>query len=374
MILELEPVTPFIVKSGNKFALLDLYEDQGGLFRIDMEKFIEDLKVEERDALTKLLEEFIALKKEANISRNSRIYEKYAEVWKKINSFNIKNGAEKYRILPKMSMNLNFKRYNEFDEFISIEIKRGEVKELLPYIPGSTIKGMIRRMLMLDYISRKKIQFFDLTQKSNDRQNMENAIKEVMPSIQISDFYPVGKVEIKMEDVRRSAPQVFPLIYSGKFYGEVNVSNMRNMESPLREFGIAGNKREMEENLLKIVLKYSNLIIRKNQEWYKDKIYFGPENSNDLIALGYGKGLTLSGFAAVKNDMKLILPDIQSKSRSGNGWAEQRFPKSNWTVKCYNEGKFMDTKLGILRVKKDNEHEYLNEFKEIAEIVKGAVQ
>ena len=51
MILELEPVTPFIVKSGNKFALLDLYEDQGGLFRIDMEKFIENLKVEERDAL-----------------------------------------------------------------------------------------------------------------------------------------------------------------------------------------------------------------------------------------------------------------------------------------------------------------------------------
>jgi CRISPR type III-A-associated RAMP protein Csm5 len=370
MILELEPVTPFIIKSGVKFSLLDLYEDNGELYRIDTEKFLKNLKDEEKEALWGLLDEFISLKKEGKGKGHGRMQEKYAEQWKKINSFNIKNGAEKYKILPKMNTDQTFKRYLDFDDFISIEIKRGEVKELLPYIPGSTLKGMVRRMLMLEYISMKNKKPFNLTNNSDDKEDLDWAIKEVMQSIQISDFYPVGKVEIKMEEVKRAASNVLPLICKGKFYGEINIeSKLWNKGSKLKQFGIAGNKEDMEEQLLRIVLKNSSLIIRKNQEFYKEKIYFGPVNSSDLIALGNGKGVSLSGFAAVKNDIKLILPEIKSMSKNGSVWVKQNFPISHWTVKCFNEEKFMDTKLGILRVRKNNEYGHLKEIKEIVKEV-----
>ena len=372
MILELEPVTPFIIKTGTKFSILDLYEDNGELIRIDTERFVKNLKKEELETLKNLLDEFIELKNNSNKKKDGRIIEKYAEEWKKINSFNIKNGAEKYKILPKMSTDQTFKRYFDFDDFISIEIRGKNGKELIPYIPGSTIKGMVRRMLMLEYISKKNKEWFDLNFRSEDLKEMERTLKGVMPLIQISDFYPAGKVEIKLSEVKRSAPNALPLIYSGKFYGELNIqSKLRDRESSLRQFGIEGNTQQMEESLLGIVLKNSNMIIKKNREWYKDTIYFGPENSNDLIALGYGKGLTLSGFAAVRNELKLILPDIRSKTGFGNERTEQKFPKTHWTVKCFNGEKFMDTKLGILRVRKNNEYDHL---KEIKEIVKEDIQ
>ena len=56
-------------------------------------------------------------------------------------------------------------------------------------------------------------------------------------------------------------------------------------------------------------------------------------------------------------------------SKNGSVWVKQNFPISHWTVKCFNEEKFMDTKLGILRVRKNNEYGHLKEIKEIVKEV-----
>ena len=201
---------------------------------------------------------------------------------------------------------------------------------------------------------------------------MNEFFKETMSSIQISDFYPDNTFEIKMIKLMRSSSTIeqnTPMISSGKFYGEVNLVNNKAKEN-FSQIGLTGNKAQIEEKILQIVLKNSSSIFKKNNEKFQGNPYFGPTDDKNLIAIGFGKGLSLSGFAAVKNDLKLKLPKIKTISKGKHdNWVEQDFQKTNLVFDSDIGGTLLKSKVGIMRVSAINGYNNVTELAQLKYLI-----
>ena len=371
MIWELETVTPFIIKRGIKFSLFDIYEDNGILFRFDTDKFVENLDQPGLEILEQLFEEYFFLKS-GNKGRKKDA--DYKEIWKKINDFYLKNDAKKYKIYPGIIKNESFYKNNDFDENISVEIRINNEIKHVPYIPGSSLKGSIKRLLIYEYISRHLSNFSFNLERPDENNKMNEFFKETMSSIQISDFYPDNTFKIKMIKLMRSSSTIeqnTPMISSGKFYGEVKVNLVNNKaKENFSQIGLTGNNAQIEEKILQIVLKNSSSIFKRNNEKFLGNPYFGPTDDKNLIAIGFGKGLSLSGFAAVKNDLKLKLPKIKtiSKGKQDN-WIEQDFQKTNLVFDSDIGGTLLKSKVGIMRVSAINGYNNVTELAQLKYLI-----
>lgn len=374
MIWEVSPITPFIVKNGNKLSLMDLYEDGDKLFKINTDKLLESLDENQIKELNAIFEDFIGLK--LNSSRDKRYasqnYDKYEELWKRLQTFYKSNNAGKFRFMPGVIKDHQFKRYLEFDENAYVESIKAHHGLFIPYIPGSTVKGLIRRMLIYEYLKRKgnKGKIFDLQKNSEDWKSIDNYMKSIMKYIQVSDFYPSENFEVKMMLTTRIPGSVstdIPMIYSGKFYGEVNINSTGNsVKDEFQNVGISGSVAEMEEQLFNTITFNSSYIIRKNQEKFAGEFYLGPENDNKLFSIGFGKGISLSGFAAIKDELNIVLPEIRTRSTGGRtSFTEQGYPKTNVVVSLYNGEKVMKGKIGILRAEIYKECRFIKDLPEL---------
>jgi CRISPR/Cas system CSM-associated protein Csm5 (group 7 of RAMP superfamily) len=369
MIIKLSPVRAFIIKSGRKFSLFDLYQEGNIIYRINTDEFIQNLGDGKLKQLDILFKDFFSIKKDRDSSNKER---KYADMWAKINSFNKENNAKLYRILPPIAANQTFMKNSEFDEYVSVERKNGAEYELIPYIPGSTVKGAIRRMLIYQYIDVHGQKSFDLTKKSPERDGMEKKIKSIMSSIQVSDFYPAEKFEIKMTHVQRSPSSIksdIPLVTSGDFYGEikVNVDSRNLLDIMPKAVSNNNDQGEISKKMMHVVLSNSSTIFLNNREKYGELIPELNEKEN-LLALGFGKGLSLSGFVAVKEKFNLKLPETWSVSLRKN--IDQDYQKTNYVYDFYNGQKFGHSKVGIVKVEIVDGVENMTDVSELKYILK----
>ncbi|MGP6220478.1 RAMP superfamily CRISPR-associated protein [Caldiplasma sukawensis] len=377
MIWELECVTPFIIKSGEKFSILELLEEDNVLYRIDTSSFSAKLSRGEIDEQNKIFENFIKIKKKMTDKNKgkrdiSNPEDEYLRIWNQIQNFNRKNKASEHKLFPKIEKGRDFTRAYEFDDYINIIVFREKYKEFVPYIPGSTVKGLLRRMLYLEFIKlhskNPSVKTINLEGEKDQFIKMtEEKLKLLMQSIQVSDFYPALDYKIKIDSVKRDpkGPRTFlPLVQSGKFYGEVNLNLPKNLSPELIEilldlginYNNSNNRNMYEERIFNIVTENSRIIIEQNQMKYQKNYYLGETEEKSYIALGFGKGLSLSGFVSVKNMYNLKLPRIRSLKTNryyDSAWQEQDFPKTNWMINFYVKGRntMMKTKLGIFKVK-----------------------
>ncbi|MGP6240392.1 type III-A CRISPR-associated RAMP protein Csm5 [Cuniculiplasma sp. SKW4] len=396
MIWELECVTPFIIKNGEKFSVMELLEEENRLYRIDTDSFSTNLSKEEIKEQNKLFDKFIEIKKKMTNqkggNRNLKVSPNdYLEMWTDIQNFNRKNKASEHRLLPEIEKGSDFKRYYEFDDYLNIVIFEDKRKEFVPYIPGSTLKGLLRRMIHLEFIKLysknsggKRIDIGNKYEDFNKR--TEGKLKLLMQSIQVSDFYPSRDFRIKIDSVRRDpkgAKAALPLVQSGKFYGEVNVNLPVNLSQDLKEIlsqiGISNESLKdtntVENRIFNIVTQNSKIIIEQNQKRYNNSYYLGEAEEKNYLALGFGKGLSLSGFVSVKDIYNLALARIRgsrSSRHNDSELKEQVFPKTNWTVMFYikKRNTMMNAKLGIFKVKNMGNGQ-MKDLKELEYILKG---
>ncbi len=398
MICELENVTPFIIKSGQKISILELFEEEDMLYRIDTDSFSEQLSVEKIKEQSELFVEFVKAKTNA-VRNNSgsdgkgQMSENYSKIWEKIQNYNKENGASKFKILPGIEKGEDFNNYIEFDDYINIVKIDKNKKQIIPYIPGSTVKGFIRRMLLLELIkiessrtNGREINLDTYERYRNYDYNQDFASKssrdlnELMKCIQVSDFYPAEGVKTKMNTVKRD-PQgnkvVLPLVVSGKFYGELNFLCEEKLnkwvDQILSSLKLTGSKKDKENKLFEIIVRNSMIIIEENQKKYKDKYDIGNESGRDLIAMGFGKGLSLSGFASLKGKYNLRLPKIMTMGkgwRNKSKWVEQDYPTTNWAVYFYNGRSLMKNKLGIFKIKNLGDG-YIKDIEQLKYILGG---
>ena len=374
MIWEIEPVTPFLIKSGNKFSLMDLYEEGNNLYRIDIDRFLQDLDKTKIDELNKIFEDFIQIKvsSERDKRYNRKNYDQYEKLWNALQKFYKVNNARMHKIFPPIEKDADFKRYLDFDQIMHIDVLKDNNIHEIPYIPGSTIKGFIRRMLMVENfkIRNSKNRTIRIGKGSEEWDKIEMEIKSLMRHIHVSDFYPKDDFKVKMMLVTRKPKSIsisMPLIYSGNFYGEVNMININNRnENYLSRYGFNGSREDMEERLFKITTENSSTIIRKNREYYQNQLQIGPDDYSSLISIGFGKGLSLSGFASIKDDFNLDLPDIKSRAKGyGPNYVKQEFPKTNFVVSYFNGQAYTDNKIGILKLNKTKKYGYLKDIEEL---------
>ena len=375
MIWEIEPVTPFAVKNGNKISLIDLYEEGGKLFRIDTDDFLLSLDNKLIIDLENIFEDFIKIKVNSTKGkRQSRPnFDEYDRTWNQLQDFYRRNKAGNFKIFPSIERNNEFKRTMDFEDIMQVEIFRENRKYLIPYIPGSTLKGLIRRMLIVQYFKHNKSKEgnFDLNQRTDSWKRIDKHLKNAMRYIQVSDFYPEENFQIKMTltkrikigtNISRGIAISMPMISKGKFFGEVNLQKLNDtFQNAFTYFGFSGKNEDIEEWLFHITTENSSNIIMKNRENYRGQLYMGPDSESHLISIGFGKGLSLSGFVSLKKEMNLSLPRI----KSGREKIDQDYPKTSVVTSIYDGEKFVQGKVGILRANESKSYRYLKEVKEL---------
>lgn len=253
--------------------------------------------------------------------------------------------------------------------------QRGKETDLVPYIPGSTIKGSIRNAIFYRYIKKQGAgmrreeyenefrNFFNLDAKTGGPSN-------IMKYISVSDFLPIdsnirmtaGRIVRRKLESGSSMGLFQPAIFirSGRFTGSIGI-NSDIFSQPAEKmtkisekfsavlgkdlFGAHSGKADQEQintNLLNALLNLLENFTRDVDNWYV-KNFPGTSRSNKdaNIYIGFGKGIN-------RNSVAIALPDSTSKHVF-------RFRKGSYPPKTMSYVKYSDSEylpLGMAQIRR----------------------
>lgn len=256
------------------------------------------------------------------------------------------------------------------------QTERGRFME--PYIPGSSVKGAIRRSLLFDLIREdryilsggKNVKASDLIleeeYRSDDRHAFEDkpvfklsgknhSQNDLMQFIIVSDFIPqerfiLSLVQMSRKTGTREQKSNYLAVTLGKFTGEIslnrsillraigdslkndyhNLTNVLNLtESDIRNIN-ADNKSafaKVEEKIVKqLIEKVSNYAV------INGKISgYDVKEGNGIIILGFGKGSPLNTVLNASSSFSERAMRKIAESRKKNVKAKV-FPRTRWMV------------------------------------------
>ncbi|MHA1284855.1 MAG: type III-A CRISPR-associated RAMP protein Csm5 [Promethearchaeota archaeon] len=163
--LKLEVLSPLHIGSGEEYSFLDYYYDDktSKIFLVDIDKFFSDEQIN---------------KKISKILKNLK-YKSFEGVCEELNlaptDYIIKDRSFEYIFKKDYFLEMKKKkRDNQLIHFPSI--KKFIRTSGKPYIPGSTLKGAIRTLFALNYISENKLYF--LSEIKNYIQNELKKLKD----------------------------------------------------------------------------------------------------------------------------------------------------------------------------------------------------
>ena len=218
----------------------------------------------------------------------------------------------------------DFIRYSIKTKYTNIKEVRENIKERdIPYIPGSSIKGAIREVLLWNYVvndknkinellinlklglryrkNKKEIGNFFINKIFNLQNNKYDAKYDLLKFLEISDFIPdrynLEIINVKTHSLTRNRLEqkrfsIFAESLSGEFKGEINLQydklkfalrDKNNYPLLTDKLFILGIDQEIDENNFITHLKNS---LRKFNEWCLNKeieLCKQAENSRDFV-------------------------------------------------------------------------------------------
>ena len=218
----------------------------------------------------------------------------------------------------------NFIRYSIKTKYSNIKEVREHIKERdIPYIPGSSIKGAIREVLLWNYLidNKNEIDKFlnilrqDLKNKNNKKKignffinnifNLKNkkydAKYDLLKFLEISDFIPdrynLEIINVKTHSLTRNRLEqkkfsIFAESLTGEFNGEVNLQCDRlefaltdKNDYPFLKYKLSILGIDQEIDIINFITYLKNSL-RKFNEWCLNKeieLCKQAENSSDFV-------------------------------------------------------------------------------------------
>ena len=330
MIVNLTPLTPFLVKSGSDLSLLDLLERDNALYRIDTDFLAGNLSERDNEKLAAIMDRFAGEKKRAMAASprggRNRTWGKpdppnFEPIWKDLQALYNSESLGKFVRVVGPAMAFRSRRFTKnalFSDYAHIDYRSGESREAVPYIPGSTIKGSISRGIIFNYLQKRP-------RKGNGRfilsMDERGSLRDLMSFIQVTDFYPLGAYSIEMSELigeRRKADNGIPLVTGGTFSGDIgigiSVGSSLRMEKKLRSTLIKmllmadewksvplpelGKRIVMQ--IIRHTSSYVEGVVRKHKEYYP-----AIAEGSSYMDIGFGKGISMTGFVEYKQELNI---------------------------------------------------------------------
>ncbi|MGC8515951.1 MAG: type III-A CRISPR-associated RAMP protein Csm5 [Thermoplasmata archaeon] len=252
--------------------------------------------------------------------------------------------------------------------------QKGNETNLVPYIPGSTIKGSIRNAIFYRYIKQHGL---DMRQENYETEfrnffnlKMNNGEPlHLMKYIAVSDFLPVES-DIRMAAgriVRRKLATGYPMgkfqpaifIKSGRFMGSIGINNDIFSQTAENRRGISerfsamlgtdifgtspdiADQDQINTKLIGALLNLLEKFTRDVDSWYIKNFPGTAGTDRDVnIYLGFGKGIN-------RNSVAIALPESTSK-------AVFRFRKGSYPPRTLSYVKYSDSEyrpLGMAKIR-----------------------
>jgi len=354
-------ITPLIIGTNDEIQEFDIFEKDGKAFIVDVVKTSMKLSEGEAREWVNLTSNFVAGK--GNVSHGSygRDFQK-TSTKDEVQAFLLRlYGANKLELFDPAIKVINgeYGNYGPIKPTIHFESLSGARKRFMPYIPGSSVKGAIRKAILYRMIKngvsmvtqggqRKAIDLLmdnpgsssgSVSDSGIFSQDPRNAvITDVMKYLAVSDFLPADDVILGLFNVsgkvRSSNVKTSYLgILSGTFLGTmgVNASLIPIIKGPVKDDQVErlrkvlGLKSDgsaiikdviaLEESMTKWIIESVDIFSRDNGE----PTGYRFDQDSRFIVLGQGKGAPLT---TVINASPEIIPraeriGIKSWGRSG---------------------------------------------------------
>ena len=144
MIVNLTPLTPFLVKSGSDLSLLDLLERDNALYRIDTDFLAGNLSERDNEKLAAIMDRFAGEKKRAMAASprggRNRTWGKpdppnFEPIWKDLQALYNSESLGKFVRVVGPAMALRSRRFTKnalFSDYAHIDYRNGESREAVP--------------------------------------------------------------------------------------------------------------------------------------------------------------------------------------------------------------------------------------------------
>ncbi|MEM3573413.1 MAG: type III-A CRISPR-associated RAMP protein Csm5 [Nitrososphaeria archaeon] len=341
MKFKMKILSPTVVSDKNSISSFDLLFDNDKECRIID---IEGSKLNEDEIINILnyMKKILSMKRSDRVHRtekddleNLRAF--YKDLLKKGRALKVYNtkieiGIENYRAMNKIIVPMFHKK------------TEGEQTSLIPYIPGSSVKGSIRKAMAYNLLKNDKYYFNEFVscmsgenkkarrQECFDRLFMyENYGKhydaklDVLRFLEVSDFIPDNSYKLSLLQMSRlsSKNKIIQLqaimISAGTFYGDINY-----VSPPLK----------LRESVNRKIMALTNLKdISSNEDVEKSIIpilqsYYGRKGNTSCegkapIMIGFGTGAEMKGITEL--DDRFIRQYANKKNKS---WP----PKTHFSV------------------------------------------
>lgn len=339
--------SPFIIKDNEHISSFEIFLDKNGKCKI---LNLENLKLDKAEI--KIIKELISNSLDPF---NSRIdFYRYNELQKEYNRIS-KNNKIFYENDIENLISGTYKPKNEISMPISnISLEGGN--SIIPYIPGSSIKGEIRKSMLYSYLSNnvrvkedvkkcisrfkpidKKFNqnmkdcFNKLFHYSDNKPMFQNYMRydpaiDILRFLEVSDFIPknfslslreMRRVNSSGKNVGKGIPVQAIMIESGEFIGDIKLNIPKGEKSKefIRSFNqILGNNYSDENQIL--------LDIIEKMKWQE------KDNKEGVIFyLGFGKGAEKTSIASIDPEFKSIYENAMKgyKGRPSGRWPPSTF-------------------------------------------------
>ncbi len=309
---EISVISPVLVSSGEKIDFKYLFKKNGKYHVVEFDRtaalILSSTKAQQ---YTKRILD--------KIKRRDRVWQ---DLWDDLDRdgliFYYGNGIEE------ISLDLG-KETENIIMYTGTTMQNGNNIDLVPYIPGSTVKGSLRNAIFYKFIKRHNANMNPKEYESNFKEFFK--VKEgtgnttdIMKYIMVSDFFPegsdvklgVGRI-VRRKIVNGSENGKFqPAIYirSGKFKGSISLNNelftlpqesmyrMREKlssmlgEDVIQTQSAQTGRKQIDNRLMNCLVKLLENFTRDVDDWFFKSIPDTPgikEKPNFYI--GFGKGI-----------------------------------------------------------------------------------
>jgi CRISPR type III-A-associated RAMP protein Csm5 len=383
--------TPLIIGGMDDILEWDFFVSSGKIRLVDFDRTISNLDRNE-------LDEIISLMKELAGSKGNPQGKPYQWVQSSMDGVHERLMA-KYQDLDKkgklrtfantfIAANKNFWKNGTVTPTMHEVFYNGNERKMVPYIPGSTIKGSIRRSLLFSLIERNvfldthnipvseallnsfrqhghgtRVSFHDSevfrVKNEIDREGRDQqAVDDIMRFIQVSDFFPVEStvemriVQLNRKTGRRDMQNNFIAVSKGEFHGSISLNpsivnflrgSLNASATISRMSTIFGTDRDMlshlsdadgkriklvEKELVTAILSKLDNYTRKNVRNAGNDRY-EPSHTEKSIVIGFGKG---APFTTVINGSEEFRERVRNLLKGNRRLLSNISPKTSWKV------------------------------------------
>jgi CRISPR type III-A-associated RAMP protein Csm5 len=298
MMLEIEIKTPTVVTSGHKLYRADLFQKDGTYYRVRAEDLIYSIGNGNVETLNEIIQKYKdELLKPTNVQslfKNLKIDDKL--------------------ILPKID---DFPKSDKIREILDYT---GYFKEIenryyfLPYIPGSTIKGLLRTALIHHILKNFKNINAEYNLKFYNPKTQSKELRDIFRFIHVSDFHVkvndyqnmslgIGEVLRIKNNGTSSGIRNYTFYYpqNMKFSGEIKIQKdleiyLRNLQKDSVNYSKFKENAVMDEMIIK---NFANdklnskaiitFLLNKLKEYTKDVVY---SNQYSFLFQKYDVGIS----------------------------------------------------------------------------------